>query len=255
MVLAGFFWYSLLSVFLVSLISFIGVFALSIKIERLRKVLIYLISFSAGALFGDAFIHLLPEISEEFGFGLNVSGYLLLGIGSFFVLEKVIHWRHCHGEFLEKGHERVHPFVYTNLVGDGLHNFLDGVIIASSYIVSIPVGVATTIAVILHEIPQEIGDFGVLIHGGFSRGKALLLNFASALAAVLGVVAVFLLQGEIENIELILVPIAAGGFIYIAGSDLIPELHKHSGEIGQSLLQLLAFVAGILVMAALLLIE
>ena len=140
-------------------------------------------------------------------------------------------------------------------MGDGVNKFLDGIIIGASYLVSIPVGVASTIAVALHEIPQEIGDFGVLLHGGFSKGKALLLNFASALTAVLGVVAVFLLGDAIGNIEEILVPIAIGGFIYIAGSDLIPELQKHSDKLSRSLLQLIAFILGIIVMAVLLLLE
>lgn len=194
---------------------------------------------------------MLPEVVEEFGFGLDVSVYLLSGIGIFFILEKVIHWQHCHS--VDGGH--VHSFAYINLVGDGFHNFLDGIIIGASYLVSVPVGIATTLAVVFHEIPQEIGDFGVLIHGGFTKGKALLLNFASALVALLGVVFVFLLGGVSENLELILVPIAAGGFIYIAGSDLIPELHKHSDSWKRSLLQFIAFAVGIGVMAALLLLE
>jgi zinc and cadmium transporter len=251
--MASVFFPALISVFIVSLISFIGVFTLGIKAEKLRKVLIYLISFSAGALFGDAFIHLLPEAVLEYGFGLNISLYLLSGIVIFFFLEKVVQWQHCHGGLLDENH--VHPFAIMNLIGDGVHNFLDGVIIAASYIVSFPVGVATTIAVGLHEIPQEIGDFGVLLHGGFSKGKALLVNFSSALVAVLGVVVVFLAKDVVDKIELILVPVAAGGFIYIAGSDLIPQLHNDSSSIGKNLLQLAAFVVGILVMAALLYLE
>jgi len=253
MVLSGVFWYSILSVFLVSLVSFVGVFTLGFRVKKLRKVLIYLISFAAGALFGDAFIHLLPEVVSENGFGLEVSLYLLFGIVIFLFLEKVIQWQHCHSSVLDDKH--IHPFAYMNLIGDGLHNFLDGIIIAASYIVSVPAGIATTIAVGLHEIPQEIGDFGVLLHGGFSKGKALLLNFASALLAVLGAVVVFLLRGRVENLELILIPVAVGGFVYIAGSDLIPELHKHSDNFRKSLLQFVAFIAGILVMVGLLLLE
>jgi len=245
--------YSILSVFIVSLISFIGVFTLSIKVEKLRKFLIYVISFSAGALLGGAFLHLLPEIVEEHGFSLQISLYLILGIVAFFVLEKVIHWKHCHRNVTEKGH--IHAFAYTNLVGDGVHNFLDGVIIAVSYMVSLPVGIATTIAVILHEIPQEIGDFGVLLHGGFSRRKALMLNFASALTAVFGAVITLIVGGSISGLEKILVPIAAGGFIYIAASDLIPELHKHSDSLKKGLLQLIMFLLGIGVMWALLFLE
>ena len=251
MMLNSVFLYSLFSVLIVSLISFVGIFSLSIKADKLKKMLIYFISFSAGALFGDAFIHLMPEIVEEFGFGLNISLYLLLGIVIFFILEKIIHWHHSHSPVRD---QHVHPFAYVNLVGDGLHNFLDGVIIAASYLVSMPVGIATSIAVILHEIPQEIGDFGVFLHGGLSKGRALMLNFASALVAVLGVVVVFLLRGRIEGIQMILVPIAAGGFIYIAGSDLIPELHKEIA-LKKGILQLIAFIVGILVMVALLMLE
>ncbi len=245
--------YTLLSVFLVSLISFIGIITLSIKTNKLRTFLIYMISFSAGTLLGDAFLHLLPEIIEKNGFGTDIALYILGGITSFFVLEKVIHWRHCHENILDETH--IHPFAYTNLVGDGLHNFLDGVIVAASYIISVPVGLATTLAVLLHEIPQEIGDFGVLIHAGFSKSKALAVNFVSALFAVLGAILALLLNNYIENLELVLTPLAIGGFIYIAGSDLIPELQKHSTKLSHSILQLLAFIAGILVMLALLLIE
>jgi zinc and cadmium transporter len=245
--------YSILSVLLVSLISFVGILTLSLKAKNLKTILIYLISFSAGALLGDAFIHLIPEAAEKSGFTLNLSAYILAGIAIFFILEKVINWQHCHRHVLEEGH--IHPFAYTNLVGDGLHNFLDGIIIAASFLISIPAGIATTLAVILHEIPQEIGDFGVLLHAGFTKSKALLLNFASALVAILGAVITFVFANQIENIELILVPIAAGGFIYIASSDLIPELHKDSDKLSKSLLQLIAFLLGIAVMAALLLLE
>ena len=242
--------YSILSVVIVSLFSLIGIFALSIRVEKLKKILILLLAFSAGALMGDAFIHLIPEIVNEAGFGLNVALYVLSGILLFFILEKVIHWQHCHMP-ITKNH--VHPFAKMNLLGDSLHNFIDGLIIAASYMINIPTGIATTIAVIVHEIPQEIGDFGVLLHGGYTKGKALLLNFGTALIAVLGAV-VALSLGGIEGIEVILTGIAAGGFIYIAGSDLIPELHKETA-VSKSIGQLIAFVLGILVMVALILIE
>lgn len=243
--------YSLISVVLVSLISLIGVALLGIKADRLKKGLIYLISFAAGALLGDTFIHLLPEIAEE-GFTLSISLYVLLGIAIFFVLEKGIHWQHCHEPISEK---HIHPFAYTNLIGDALHNFIDGAIIAASYLISVPVGVATTIAVLLHEIPQEIGDFGVLLHAGFSKGKALFVNFLSALTAIIGAILVLWAGSSVEHLEKILIPIAAGGFLYIASSDLIPELHKHSSNFSKSLIQFLCFLLGIAVMAALLLLE
>ncbi len=245
--------YALASVFIVSLISLIGVFLVGVKISKLKFFLIYLIAFSAGALFGDVFIHLLPESVEAHGFGLDISFYFLVGIIGFFLLEKAIHWQHCHTNVIDEKH--IHPFAYTNLVGDGLHNLIDGLIIGASYIVSIPVGIATTIAILLHEIPQEIGDFAVLMHAGFSKGKALLVNFGSGLLAVIGALIALILSGSIENLEYFLIPIAAGGFVYIAGSDLIPELHKHSDKISRSLLQVLFFVLGVLVMASLLFLE
>ena len=244
--------YTILSVLVVSLISLIGIFTLSLKTNKLKPILIFLISLSAGTLFGDAFLHLLPE-SLETTAPLKISLYILLGITLFFILEKIIHWQHCNANVLDEKH--IHPFAYTNLVGDAMHNFLDGIIIAASYLVSIPAGIATTTAVIFHEIPQEIGDFGVLIHGGFTKAKALALNFVSALCALLGAIITLLLQNKIANIESILVPIAIGGFLYIAGSDLIPELHKHSDKLSKSFIQLLAFIIGILLMALLLLLE
>ena len=140
-----------------------------------------------------------------------------------------------------------------NLVGDGVHNFIDGLIIAGSYLVSIPLGLTTTLAVILHEIPQEIGDFGVLIHGGFKMRKALFMNFLTALTAVVGTVVALSLSIFVENLTLFLLPFAAGGFIYVASTDLIPELHKGSYETKKSLLQLITFVLGILIMLSLVL--
>jgi zinc and cadmium transporter len=221
------------------------------KVASLNKIVIFFVSFSAGALFGDAFIHLLPEAVEESGFGLETSLSLLAGIVLFFIVEKFIHWRHCH-HATTKSHP--HNFAYMNLIGDSVHNFIDGLIIGASYMVSVPVGVATTIAVVLHEIPQEIGDFGVLIHGGFSITKALMINFLTAVTAVLGTVVALALSEFVDGLTLYLVPFAAGSFIYIAGSDLIPELHK---EIGwkKAALQLFTFLLGIVVMMSLLLLE
>lgn len=241
--------YSLVSVFIVSFISLIGVWTLSFEVKKLKKVLIYLVSFSAGALFGDAFIHLLPEVVERSGeFSLFISLSLLSGIIFFFIIEKIVHWNHCHVP-VSKTH--VHPFSLMNLVGDGVHNFIDGLVIGVSYLVSIPVGIATTLAVVFHEIPQEIGDFGVLIHGGFTKKKALSLNFLTALTAVVGVVMALSLS-DVEKIILFLIPFAAGGFIYIAGSDLIPELHNCEYDVKRSILQLIAFLFGIGVMVGLL---
>lgn len=243
--------YTLISVIAVSIVSFVGILTLSIKTKYLNKIIIYLVSFAAGALLGDVFIHLIPEVIEEGSFTLQTSLITLGGILLFFIIEKIVHWQHCH---IPQNGGHKHPFVVTNLVGDGVHNFLDGIIIGASYLVNIPVGIATTIAVIFHEIPQEIGDFGILLHGGFSKGKALLFNFLSALTAVAGGIIAVLASDITSSITQFIIPIAIGGFIYIAGSDLIPELHKNF-ETRKSIIQIIAFILGIAVMALLLFLE
>jgi len=238
--------YTLSSILIISLISLVGIFTLGIKTEKLKKILIYFVSFSAGALLGDAFIHLLPETIKT-GFSLIASLSVILGIIVFFILEKIIHWQHCHIP-ISKNH--VHTFAYMNIVGDSVHNFLDGIIIAASYLISIPAGIATTTAVIFHEIPQEIGEFGLLLYGGFSKKKALLVNFFSSLTAFLGAILTLWLT-QLADLKSILVPVAIGGFIYIAASDLIPEMHKET-EISKSVIQILAFLLGIMIMLVLL---
>ena len=243
--------YTLGSVFLISLISLVGIFTLSLKMEKLEKMLIYMISFAAGALLGDAFIHLLPETFADCGFGVEISLYVLAGVAASFVMEKIVHWRHCHHPACE---DHPHPYAKMNLLGDLVHNLIDGIIIGAAYLVSIPVGVATTMAVLFHEVPQEIGDFGILIHGGYSRKKALLLNFAIALSAIFGAILTLIIGSHIHGITHFLLPFAAGTFIYIATADLIPELHKEVA-IKRSLLQFFWFILGIGVMLGLLLIE
>lgn len=243
--------YGLLGVVLISLISFVGVFSLSIRDDILKRYIGYFISLAVGALLGDAFIHIIPESFES---GINRQAISLLIIGGillFFVIEKFIHWHH-HGEDCDE--QGVHPVGKLILFTDGFHNFIDGVIIGASFLVSIPLGIATTLAVVLHEIPQEIGDFAVLIHSGFSKKKALLFNFISASAAILGTLVVFVFGSLAENFASWLVPIAAGGFIYIAVADLIPELHK-TKNIKHSILQISSILIGILSMIALLLLE
>lgn len=210
-----------------------------------------MVSFSTGGLFGGAFIHLLPEITEQAGgFTIQISFYVLAGILFSFVVEKFIHWRHCHHP--DHIHKDVHSFAYMNLFGDAVHNFIDGLIIGASYLVNIPVGIATTVAVILHEIPQEIGDFGVLLHGGFTKKKAIIFNFLTALTAVVGTIIALIIGQYSEHLTIFLVPFAAGSFIYIAGADLIPELHKET-DTKKSLGQLFALLLGILVLASMLL--
>ena len=243
--------YAFASVTLVSLISLVGVFALSLKEEILRKYIFIFISLAVGALLGDAFIHLIPEALENSLNTTLTSSLIIAGVLIFFILEKFLHWHH-HGE--DQNETSIHPVGKLVLFSDGVHNFIDGIIIGTGFILSVPIGIATTIAVILHEIPQEIGDFAVLLHAGYSKTRALWLNFLSALLAILGLVFIFALNQTEETITLFFLPMAAGGFIYIAVADLIPELHK-TKEVKHSVMQLLAFIAGVFAMIALTLLE
>lgn len=240
------------SVLLVSMISLIGIITFVFSKKGISKILLFLVSFSAGALLGDAFIHLLPEVADTYGFGLKTALLILCGILMFFSLEKFVHWRHCHHSEGCDIHERhPHSLAIMNLVGEGFHNLIDGMIIAASYLLSVPLGIATTIAVLLHEIPQEIGDFGILLHAGYSKLKALLYNFFSALIAVVGATIAIIANNYVSNINSILLPLTIGGFIYIAGTDLIPELHKEN-TLKSSFVQLFGLILGISIMLLLL---
>lgn len=227
----------LASVFAVSVISLLGIFSLLVREKLLEKLLFVLIAGAAGTLLGAAFLNLIPEALE--GGGPGVLSYVLFGVVSFFVLERFIFWRHCH-----EGKCDVHAFTYLNLLGDGVHNFIDGMVIAATYLTAIPLGMVTTIAIISHEIPQEIGDFGILIYGGFTRYKALFYNFLSAATAFIGALAMYFFSPLVENSITFLLAFAGGGFIYIASSDLMPELQKEL-EFRRSLLQLFIFIAGV----------
>ncbi|MCL6500413.1 MAG: ZIP family metal transporter [Candidatus Pacearchaeota archaeon] len=228
----------LVSVIIVSLLAFIGIFFLALRETFLNKILLVLVALASGALLGGAFFHLIPE-SLELGIE-KVSLFIIIGILAFFILEKVLHWRHCH-----KGKCEVHTFTYSILLGDALHNFTDGLIIAAAYFANATLGISATIAIILHEIPQEIGDFGVLLYGGFSKKKALFYNFLSALAAFLGALVGYFLGSSFNATYLL--PFAAGGFIYIAVSDLIPELFK-KGKMSEFLFHVLFIVVGLSLM-------
>ena len=230
----------LIAVFIVSLISLLGTFL--IREKTLKKYLFSMVSFAAGSLLGAAFLDLLPEALE-----LNsdtVPLLVLLGIISFFVLEKFLYWHHHHTEQKE-----VHAFTYLNVVGDGIHNFFDGTLIAISFMSNMPLGIATTIAIIAHEIPQEIGDFAILIYGGFTKVKATLYNFLTALTAVLGALAAYFYSSLVENSAVYFIAFAAGGFIYIASTDLIPEIHKEK-DLKKSLVQLVLLGLGVILIWA-----
>lgn len=229
----------------ISSLSLVGALTFFVKEKILYKISFYLVAFSAGALIGGSFFHLLPEVTEISN-QMNIYFYLVLGILIFFVLERFLKWHHCH----EEGACEVHTFTYMSLFGDGMHNFLDGLVIASAFMVSTEIGVVTAVAVAAHELPQEMGDFGVLIHGGFSKLKALLWNFIASVTAVAGGLIGYLLLGGIENVSLFLLPFAAGGFIYIAMSDLIPEIHKEQ-DLKKSTLSFFVFITGLAFMLAL----
>jgi len=197
-----------------------------------------LVALSAGALLGGAFLHLLPETMSEFGpEGINES--VIIGFILFFIIEKALGWRHCHNSKCE-----VHTFAYMNLFGEAIHNFIDGIIIAASYSINFELGVATTIAVIMHEIPQEIGDFAVLVYGGYSKNKAVMINLIIALTCILGGVIGFYAANSVKGFTKTLLPLAAGGFIYISASDLIPELKKEA-SLGKSMATIIIFLIGI----------
>jgi len=233
----------LVASFLISLCVWIAVLFLFFKKETLSKITMFLVSFSAGALIGGAFLHLLPEASENIEPG-KLFFAVLVAFVIFFLVEKIFHWRHCHKENCT-----VHSLGYMNLVGDSLHNFIDGLVIASVFLVDFRLGVITTLAMALHEIPQEIGDFGVLIHAGFNRTKALVLNFLVASVVIIGGVVGYFASFYINSIIPLLLPIAAGGFIYIAASDLIPEIRKES-DLKKSTMSFGIFLLGIILMFA-----
>lgn len=252
--------YAFASVIVVSLISFIGILTLLLNQKVLNKSIFLLVSVAVGALFGDAIIHLIPEAFDNIQNPAIVSLFILIGIISFLVLEKFLRWRHSHGydcEYKECDHEKTEatkPVGLLVIASDSVHNFIDGMIIGISYLISIEIGIATTIAIILHEIPQEISDFALLIHAGFNKTKALLLNFVSSLSAVTGAIVVFAFGATTESFVPVMIAFAAGGFLYIAGSDLVPELHKTS-NIKKSLQQFIAIIIGIAIMFALLAFE
>jgi len=228
---------------LVSAISLAGIFSLLLNDRFLNKILIFMISFAAGALIGGAFLHLIPEALKQ-GENEHIFLFVLLGFILFFVLERYLYWRHCHEEQCE-----IHAFTYLNLIGDGIHNFIDGLIIGASFFVDIQLGIVTTMAIILHEIPQEIGDFGILVYGGFGKWKALYYNFLSAATAIFGTIVGYQYSGRTAHFTEFLLPFAAGGFIYIASCDLIPELHKQK-DIKTATLSVTFFLFGILLMFA-----
>ena len=230
--------YILIATTLVSLISLIGVVTLAIKAKSLEKSLNLMIALAAGSLMGGSFFHLLPEAAEK----LDIERVLTATLFSFvlfLIIEKILHWRHCHHHHCE-----VHTLGTMSIIGDSLHNLIDGLVIAAAFLGGVELGIATTIAIALHEIPQEIGDFGILLHAGYKKRTALLVNFATALTAVFGAVVGFIINQSTPSIIPYLLPLAAGGFIYIGASDLLPEIRKEQDRLKSSL-SFIFFLIGI----------
>ncbi len=240
---------AMVSVAAASAISLVGVFALSWDEGRLNRISKDLLALAVGGLYGDAFIHLIPEAFERLQ-RVQASLCVMAGVLGFFLLVKLLRRRDLH-------HRRHHhrPVVEMNLAGDAMHNLVDGMLIAASYSVSLPLGLATTVAVLLHEIPQELGDFGVLVHGGLSPRRALRMNLLSGLAAMVGALLAFALGAGIAGFTTYLVPITAGGFLYLAGSNLVPELQHEPGSPREIARQLVFMAAGVGLMTVLGLVE
>lgn len=216
--------YALLSTLIVSLLSFIGAFLFLIKTSSLHRVLVLLICFSVGALLGNAFFHLIPESYFHIGSAHLASWLILAGFLIFFITDQVLH-THANGNTA-----KIKPYGYLSLYADGIHNFIDGILIGAAWMFMPELGLATTFAIVLHEIPQEISDIGILLRAGFSKKKALFFNFATACTAILGTIVALWLGHQIAHFSIYVLPVAAGGFVYLAAGSLLPEVLKETTE-------------------------
>lgn len=241
--------YILISTLVIAALSLCGILVLTFMKKHTHASVLALVALSAGAMFGNAFLHLLPEAIELSQTGIiDLFTVMLLVVGSFvasFLFEQFFFWHHCHSE--ETCEPTQKPYAHLVLYSDAIHNFIDGLIIAAAFVVSVPLGVATTLAIALHEIPQELGDFAVLVHGGFSKTRAAIFNGLAALTVVLGGIVGFILAGSVDLAVPVLLPIAAGGFIYIAAADLLPELRHNNTRAGIPL-YFLVFLTGLAIM-------
>jgi zinc and cadmium transporter len=195
--------------------------------DRARiRLVSWLISYAVGTLLGASLLHLLPEALALLA-PTPALGALLGGILTFFALEKLVIWRHCHEEADCEAHNSAASLV---IVGDAFHTFVDGAIIGAAVLTSVPLGVSTAIAAAAHEIPQEVGDFAVLLHAGYSRRRAIVLNLASGATGVLGAVLVYFAMEPFPHVLPYFIAFSAGGFLYVAMSDLIPDLHRNARD-------------------------
>lgn len=235
--------YIILATFIISLISLVG---LLVTHRQIKRLLHYFISFAAGTLIAASFFDLIPHALHELEEKTHIHEslvFIVCGIVLFFLIERFIHWHHC-----DKQKCSDKPAGILILTGDFVHNFLDGVLIAGAFMLNVVTGIVTAITVAIHEIPQEFGDFAVLIHSGFTKGKALLLNFVSALSAVIGGVLGFFMFGRIESLTAFAVLITAGGFLYVALSDIVPSMHRHLRNRRTIFIETIIFVLTIVVL-------
>ena len=223
------------------LISLVGITTLTLPEKHLHQLLLPLVALSAGSLLGGAFFHMIPESVEKIGADLAVYVYVVAGFTFFLLVEQLLHWHHCHREETHC----VKPQGYMILIGDGIHNFIGGIAVAGTFLIDIRLGISTWLAAAAHEIPQELGDFGVLVHGGLTPRKALFFNFLSASTFLLGGVFTYLLS--FSSWIYYLIPFAAGNFIYIGASDLIPEVNKHQ-QFSKNILHFICFCTGIFIL-------
>jgi zinc and cadmium transporter len=235
--------YILLATALISLFSLVGILFLSAKKKFVERIIVLLISLAAGTMMGGTFLHILPEATESLE-PTALFTMVLLSFILFYLIERVLHWRHCHHDDCKVHTKSVG---YLNLIGDGIHNFIDGMVVASAFMADFRLGMVTTLAIAMHEIPQEIGDFGVLLRAGFTKKKALLLNLVSALAAVIGALVSYFASHQVEGLTTYMLPIAAGGFLYISASDLLPEIRKEE-NMKKAIVSFIVFLFGVWLM-------
>ncbi|MHA1373507.1 MAG: ZIP family metal transporter [Promethearchaeota archaeon] len=262
-----------LTIFFIGCLSLIGLFMISLKEKTLDRILFILVAFATGSILATALFDLIPEslhhleelnavgagITETFLFSTIISGFVI-----FFIIERFIYWFHGHAhehehedqlvcydgltegssKILEKG-GNIKNFALLNLIGDGLHNFLDGIIIMVAFLSGPATGIVITLAVLFHELPQEIGDFGILIYGGFTKKKALTFNFISGMIALLGGLLAFIFSNTIEMFNMFFLAFSGGGFLYLASTELMPELIKEK-DLKKSIIQAFIFMAGLL---------
>ncbi len=236
--------YTVIATILVSLSSFIGIFTISLNEKTLHKVLTILVAYSAGTILGAALFDLLPEAVKLVDEAL-VYPIIAFGFVFFLLLERTIYWYHGHGHEFKHKEDDIKGFAYLNLLGDFVHNFIDGMIIAASFTNSVTVGVSAAIAVVFHELPQEMGDYGILVYAGMERRKALILNFLASVSVVVGGVFGAFFIGTVESLEGYMVAFSAGAFIFLSASELIPEMQEENDR-AKALIQLLMLILGML---------